>query len=67
MFSIVVSITATDTEVWISLFLSSNSRIPVMLDQEDDPYLYGKWLNADKRLTCFITYIERILGRVKVA
>ena len=28
---------AADPEVWIRLFTSSNSRIQVVLDQEDDP------------------------------
>ena len=35
MFSTVVSSTYADPEVWISLFISSNSRIQVMLYQED--------------------------------
>ena len=39
MFSNVISITAADPEVWIRLVTSSNSRIQVMLDQEDDPEL----------------------------
>ena len=37
MFSNVMSSTAADTEVWIRLVTSRNSRIQVMLDQEDDP------------------------------
>ena len=36
MFSTVVSSTAEDPEVWIRLVTSRNSRIQVMLDQEDD-------------------------------
>ena len=39
MFSAVMSSTAADTEVWIRLVTSRNSRIQVMLDQEDDPEL----------------------------
>ena len=53
MFYTVVSSTATDTEVWMSLVTPKNSRIQVMLDQEDDPELDDKWLNANKRLTSF--------------
>ena len=33
----VVSSTASYPEVWIRLVISRNSRIQVMLDQEDDP------------------------------
>ena len=36
IFSTVVS-TAIDKEIWISMVTSRNSRIQVMLDQEDDP------------------------------
>ena len=39
MLSTMMSSTAADPEVWISLFTSRNSRIQVMLDQEDDPEL----------------------------
>ena len=35
--STVASITAADPEVWIRLATSRNSRIQVMLDQDDDP------------------------------
>ena len=41
MFYYVVSSTSTDTEVWVSLVTLSNSRIQVILDQEDDPELYN--------------------------
>ena len=41
MVSTVMSSTATDLEVWIRLVTSRNSRIQVMLDQEDDPELDG--------------------------
>ena len=37
MFSTVMSSKATDPEIWIWLVTSRNSRIQVMLDQEDDP------------------------------
>ena len=37
MFSTVMIITAAEPEVWIRLVTSRNSRIQVMLDQEDDP------------------------------
>ena len=37
--STVMSSTTTDPEVWIRLVTSRNSRIQVMLDQEDDPEL----------------------------
>ena len=39
MFSTMMSSTVADPEVWIRLVTSRNSRIHVMLDQEDDPYL----------------------------
>ena len=65
MFSTVMSITATDPEVWISLVTSRNSRIQVMLDQEDDPELDDEWLTVDEQLTRYIKAIEQFLGRVK--
>ena len=37
IFSTVMSSTAADPEVWISLVTSRNSRIQVVLGQEDDP------------------------------
>ena len=39
MFYTVMSSKAADTEIWIRLVTSRNSRIQVMLDQEDDPEL----------------------------
>ena len=39
MLSSVMSSTASEPEVWISLVTSGNSRIQVMLYQEDDPEL----------------------------
>ena len=65
MFSTVMSITATDPEVWIRLVTSSNSRIQVMLDQEDNPGLDDEWLNVDEQLKCFRKAREKIVGRVK--
>ena len=53
MFSTVASSTDADPEVWIRLATPSNSRIPVMLDQEDDPALDDEWLTSDKRLIFF--------------
>ena len=53
MFSTVMSSTAADPEVWIRLVTSRNSRIQVMLDQEDDPELDDEWLTADEQLTRF--------------
>ena len=47
MFSTVMISTSADTEVWISLVASRNSRIQVMLDHEDDPELDDEWLTAD--------------------
>ena len=44
MFSTVMISTAADPEVWIRLVTSRNSRIQVMLDQEDDPELDDEWL-----------------------
>ena len=65
MFSTVMSNTATDPEVWIRLVTSRNSRIKVMLDQEDDPELDDEWLTVDDQLTCFSKSREQIVGRVK--
>ena len=49
----VVSCTAAETEVWIRLVTSRNSRIKVMLDQEYDPELDYEWLTANETLTRF--------------
>ena len=38
-----------------------------MLDQENYPYFYDKWLTADEWLKCFRTAKERIVGRVKIS
>ena len=65
MFSTVVSSTAADLEVWIRLVTSINSRIQVMLDQEDDPELDDEWLPSDKQLTRLSKDREEIIGRVK--
>ena len=65
MFSTVMSSTATDPEFWIRLVTSRNSKIQVMLDQEDDPELDDEWLTADEQLTRFRKAREKILGRVK--
>ena len=53
MLSTVMVSTAADPEVWIRLVTSRNSRIQVMLDQEDDPDLDNEWLTDDERLTSF--------------
>ena len=47
IFSTVMNNTAADPEVWIRLVTSRNSRIQVMLDQEDDPELDDEWLTAN--------------------
>ena len=65
MFSIMIISTAVDTEVWIRLVTSKNSRIQVMLDQEDDPELDDEWLTANEQLTRFSKAREQIVGRVK--
>ena len=65
MFSTVMSSTSADPEVWISLVTSRNSRIQVVLDQEDDPELDDEWLTADEQLTRFRKAREKIVGRVK--
>ena len=65
MFSTVMSSTSEDPEVWIRLVTSSNSRIQVMLDQEDNPELEGEWLTADEKLTRFSKAREKIVGKVK--
>ena len=53
MFSTVMSSTAVYPEVWIRLVISSNTRIQVVLDQEDDPELDDEWLTTDEQLTRF--------------
>ena len=65
MFSTVMSSTAEDPEVWISLVTSRSSRIQVMLDHEYDPDLDDEWLTADEHLTRFSKTRETIVGRVK--
>ena len=65
MFSTVANSTASYPEVWIRLFTSSNSRIQVMLYQEDDLELDDEWLTADEQLTRFSKAIEQIVGRFK--
>ena len=47
MFSTVVSSTAADPSKWIRLFTPRNSRIQVILDQEEDPELDDEWFTAD--------------------
>ena len=65
MFSIVMSSTSADPEVWIRLVTSRNSRIQVMLDQEDDPELDDERLTAEEQLTHFSKAREQIVGMVK--
>ena len=65
MFSTVMSSTDADPEVLIRLVTSRNSRIQVILDQEDDPELDDEWLTADEQLTRFSKAREQIIGRVK--
>ena len=65
MFSNLMSSTAADPEDWIRLVTSRNSRIQVMLDQEDDPELDDEWLTVDVQLTRFSKDREKNLGRVK--
>ena len=65
MLSTVMSSTAEDPEVWISLVTSRSSRIQVMLYHEYDPDLDDEWLTADEQLTCFSKAREKIVGRVK--
>ena len=48
-----MSSTAVYPELWIRLVKSRNSRIRVMLDQENDPELDDEWLTADEQLTRF--------------
>ena len=64
MFSTVISSTAADPEIWISLATSRNSITEVMLDQEDDPELDDELLTAYEQLTCFRKARDKILGRV---
>ena len=49
------------------LVTSSNSRIQVILYQEDDPELDDEWLTADEQLTIFSKAREKILGSIKVS
>ena len=67
MLSTVMSSTAADPEVWIRLVTSRNSRIQVMLDQEDDPELNDEWLTVDEKSTSFSKAREKIIRRVKVS
>ena len=67
MLSTVVSRKSADPEVWISLVALSNSRIQIMLDQEDYPELYDECLTDDERLTRFSEAREQIVGRFKLA
>ena len=60
MFSTVTSITAADPEVGIRLLISRNSRIQVMLDQEDDPELDDGWLTDNEQLTRFSKAREKL-------
>ena len=65
MLSTVVRITASYPEVWIRLATSSNSRIQVMLYQEDETELDYEWLTSEERLPRFSKAREQIIGRVK--
>ena len=65
MFSTVMSSTSADTEIWIRLVTSRNSRIQVMLDQEDDPELDDEWFTDYEQLTRFRKAREKIVGRFK--
>ena len=65
IFSTVMISTAADPEFWISLVTSRNSRIQVMIDQEDNPELDDEWLNANEQLTRFSKARQKIVGRVK--
>ena len=56
---------AADPEVCIRFVTSRNSRIQVMLGQEDDPELDDEWLTANEQLTRFRKAREQIVGRVK--
>ena len=57
--------TAADPEVCIRLVKSRNSRIQLMLDQENDPKLVNEWLTANEQLTRFRKAREKIVGRFK--
>ena len=65
MFSTLMSIIAADPEFCIMLVTSRNSRIQVMLYQEDDPELDDEWLTASEQLTCFSKARDKIVGRFK--
>ena len=65
MLSTVMISTSAEPEIWIRLVTSGNSRIQVILDQEDDPELDDVWLTADEQLTHFRKAREKIVRRVK--
>ena len=67
MFSTLVSSTDSDTEVWISMVMSKNSRIQVVLNQENDLELDDKWLTANEWLTSFRRDRELVVVRFKVS
>ena len=60
MFSTVTSSTATDPEIWIRLVTPRNSKIQVMVYQEDDPELDDEWLTDNKQLTRFRKAREKL-------
>ena len=60
MFSIVMSSTAADPEVWIRLVTPRKSRIQIMLYQEDDPELDDEWLTDNEKLTRFRKAREKL-------
>ena len=64
LFTVMIS-TAADPEIWIRLVTWRDSRIEVMLDQEDDPELDDEWLTANDQLTRFSKSREQIIGWVK--
>ena len=65
MLSTVIISTSTDPEMLIRLVTSRNSRIQVMLDQEDDTELDDECLTYYEKLTRFSKDREKIEGRVK--
>ena len=61
----VVSSIDINLEFWIRIVMSINSRIQVILYQENDPELDDEWLTSNDKLTSFSKYRARIIGRIK--
>ena len=63
--STLVSSTAANPEVFIRLSTTRKSIIHVILEHDNDPYLFDKYLTDDAHLNNLSKYIERIVGIFK--